>query len=470
MAEITQGSQSPAMSEEGAITRFLRATEIDTRMLGMVAALLLIWLGFEIGTAYRANVANPDSLLGGYFLSPRNLWTLLVQSSSIAVMTTGMVLIIVMRNIDLSVGSMLSTIAVSMGYLQVYMLGKWFGVGHGSIWILAVLFGIGLGLLLGFINGVLIAYAGIPSFIVTLGGLIAYSGLAWWVIRGETVAPMDKTFKLLGGNGPLASVGPTWSWILAVLACAGIVLAILSGRRQRRRFKFPLRPVWAEWFLAIVGSAIVLGITLIVNSYPWAPKIIENYAVANAIPIPQGVEFSDGAAICMAGEQIVRCVNGLIYYTGYSIPVLIAVAVGFVMTFIATRTRFGRYVYATGGNPEAAELAGINTKALTVRVFMLMGVLVAISAMISSARLDSATNSLGLFNELYVIAAAVIGGTSLGGGIGTIYGAMLGALLMQSLQSGMTLMNFESAYKDMVVGTVLVAAVWVDQIYRRRAK
>jgi D-xylose transport system permease protein len=470
MAIAEEGSHSPALAEEGPITRFLRATEIDTRMLGMVAALLVIWFGFEIGTYFRANQVNPDSLLGGYFLSPRNIWTLLVQTSSIAVMTTGMVLVLVTRNVDLSVGSMLSTIAVSMGFLQVYILGQWLGVGHWSIWIIAILFGIGLGLLIGFINGMLIAYAGIPSFIVTLGGLIAYSGLAWWVIRGETVAPMDKTFKLLGGNGPLASVGPTWSWILAVVACAGIVFGILSSRQQRRRFKFPLRPIWAEWFLGIAGSLIVLGVTLIVNSYPWAPKVIENYAIANSIPIPPGVEYSDGAAICMAGDRIVRCSEGLVYYTGYSIPVLIAVAIGFIMTFVATRTTFGRYVYATGGNPEAAELAGINTKQLTVRVFMVMGVLVSISAMISSARLDSATNSLGLFNELYVIAAAVIGGTSLGGGIGTIYGAMLGALLMQSLQSGMTLLNFESAYKDMVVGSVLVAAVWVDQIYRRRAK
>jgi D-xylose transport system permease protein len=140
------------------------------------------------------------------------------------------------------------------------------------------------------------------------------------------------------------------------------------------------------------------------------------------------------------------------------------------MSFVASRTSFGRYVYATGGNPEAAELSGINTRWLTVKVFILMGVLVAISAIVTSARLDAATNSLGQLNELYVIAAVVIGGTSLAGGVGTIYGAMLGALLMQSLQSGMTLLNFESAYKDMVVGAVLVTAVFVDQIYRRRVK
>lgn len=467
MSVVTGSSESPAIVQEGAVTRFFRATELDTRMLGMIAALLVIWAGFDI---YSGILRPNEGLFGGSFLTPRNLWTLLVQTSSIAIMSTGMVLLIVMRQLDLSVGSMLSTIAVATGVLQVFELGPWLGVGHPAIWIIAVLFAVALGALIGTFNGVLTAYAGIPAFIVTLGGLIAYSGVAWALIRGETVAPMDKTFKLIGGNGPLASIGPFWSWTLAVAACALLVLGLIHGRRQRRRVKFPQRPIWAEVFLAACGSAAILGVTAIVNAYPWAPKIIENYAKENGIAIPAGVEDRTGDAICMAGEAVVRCRDGLVFYTGYAIPVLIALGVGFLMSFIATRTRFGRYVYATGGNPEAAELSGINTRRLTVHVFMLMGVLVAISAIITSARLDAATNSLGQLNELYVIAAVVIGGTSLAGGVGTIYGAMLGALLMQSLQSGMTLLNFESAYKDMVVGTVLVAAVFVDQIYRRRLK
>jgi D-xylose transport system permease protein len=148
--------------------------------------------------------------------------------------------------------------------------------------------------------------------------------------------------------------------------------------------------------------------------------------------------------------------------------VLIALGVGLVMSFIATRTRFGRYIYAIGGNPEAAELAGVNTRKITLLMFMLMGMLAAISACITAARLDAASNSLGQFDELYVIAATVIGGTSLAGGVGTIYGAMLGALVMQSLQSGMTLLNFDNAVKDVIVGSVLVFAVWIDQIYRSR--
>jgi D-xylose transport system permease protein len=460
-------SQNPAMEEGGAVTRFLRATEIDARILGMIAALLVIWCVFDIWSGIlRPN----EGIFGGAFLTPRNLWTLLVQTASIAVMTTGMVLIIVMRQIDLSVGSMLSMIAVAGAVLQVYQLGPSLGVGHPMIWILAILLILALGTLVGAFNGYLTAYAQIPSFIVTLGGLIAYSGIAFLLAKGETVAPMDKTYKIIGGGIPSSWLGPFWSWALALIACAGIIFAIANGRRQRLRFKFPLRPMWAEITLAAICSAAVLGATAIMNSYPWPPKLIEQYALANQIAIPQGVEDKDGTAICMAADKVVRCADGLVYYTGYAVPVLIAIAVGALMTFIATRTRFGRYVYAIGGNPEAAELAGINTRLMKVKVFALMGFLVGVSAIISSARLDAATNALGSLNELYVIAAAVIGGTSLAGGVGTIYGAMLGALLMQSIISGMALLNLPAAFQNIVVGTVLVIAVFLDQLYLRRVK
>src|SRR3954451_18391095 len=147
------GSQGPALSEEGAVTRFLRATELDTRTLGMIAALLVIWAGFDI---YGGMVRPGEGLFGGSFLTPRNIWVLLVQTSSIAIMATGMVLVIVMRQIDLSVLSMLSLVAVSTGYLQVYKLGPALGVGHPAIWIIAVLFALVLGALIGCLNGVLI--------------------------------------------------------------------------------------------------------------------------------------------------------------------------------------------------------------------------------------------------------------------------------------------------------------------------
>jgi len=456
-----------AKSEKSKLTRFLEATELDTRMLGMVAALFAVWIAFDI---YSGILRPNDGLFGGAFLTPRNLWTLLVQTSSIAVMSTGMVLVIVMRHIDLSIGSMLSLVAVAGAVLQVYILAPAIGVGHPIIWIAAILACVLLGTAVGALNGYLTAYAQIPAFIVTLGGLIAFSGVAFLLAKGVTVAPMDKTFKLIGGGVPASWLGPFWSWALAIIVCGFIILAILNGRRQRKRFGFALRPAWAEATLMVIGSTVVLGATTVLTSYPWPFGLIRKYALDNNIPIPAGVEDKSGDAICMAGEKIVRCTDGLIYYTGFAAPVLIAIAVGVVMTFIATRTRFGRYVYAIGGNPEAADLAGIDTKMMTVKVFALMGFLVGISAVIASARLDAATNALGQLNELFVIAAAVIGGTSLAGGIGTIYGALLGALMMQSIQSGMSLLNLPAAFQNIVVGAVLVFAVFIDQLYRRRVK
>ena len=241
-------------SEEGLLGRFLKATELDTRMLGMVGALLLIWIGFHF-------------LSNGLFLTPRNLWNLSVQSSSVAIMATGMVLVIVTRNIDLSVGSLLGFVGMIMGVTQAEFLSQMLGIplGHPSVWVIALLAGIAVGVGIGAIQGFLIAYAGIPAFIVTLGGLLVWRGAAWWVTSGRTVAPMDPTFRLMGG-GPTGAIGETWSWIIGVVACASIVLLLVSARRQRIRFSFPLRPIWAETLLGTVSCAIILGAVWVANS------------------------------------------------------------------------------------------------------------------------------------------------------------------------------------------------------------
>ena len=313
------------------------------------------------------------------------------------------------------------------------------------IWIITVIAGVAFGTLIGAFHGLLIAYLGIPAFIVTLGGLLFWRGSAWWVARGETIQPVDTTFSLIGG-GPYGTVGAVGSWIFGVIVCGAIVVALISGRKSRVRFGFPLRPMWAEYMIGGVGMAITLGAVMLMNSYPWPKGIVRKYAAANNITVPD---------------------EGLFISHGFAIPVLVALMVGLGMTFLATRTRFGRYVFAIGGNPEAAELAGINTKKMTLLIFALMGALTGISATIASARLNAATNALGSLDELFVIAAAVIGGTSFAGGVGTIYGAILGALVMQSLQSGMVLVGFDAAIQQMVVGGVLVTAVYVDTLYRR---
>jgi D-xylose transport system permease protein len=433
MSDSTAPLDRARAAELSPLKSFLKATEIDTRMLGMVGALALIWIVFHV-------------LTGGLFLTPRNLWNLSVQSASIAVMATGMVLVIVTRNIDLSVGSMLGFIGMVMGVTQTEFLPKRLGYEHPTIWIIALAVGLVLGLVLGAFQGFLIAYLEIPSFIVTLGGLLVWRGAAWWVTSGRTVAPMDETFKLMGG-GPQGSIGATWSWVVGIIACLLVVLALINGRVQRSRFRFPQRPVWAEFFLGGVTCIAILGAVGVANSYPWPIGIVRRYAEAHNIIIPD---------------------VGLFIAHGIAIPVLIAIAAGAVMTFLTTRTRFGRYVFAIGGNPEAAELAGINTRWVTMKVFMLMGMLTAVSGAISIARLNAATNAQGTLDELLVIAASVIGGTSLAGGVGTVAGAMLGAVLMQSLQSGMVLLGLDTPLQNIVVGAVLVVAVWLDTLYRRR--
>src|SRR5580658_316016 len=235
-------SATSAGLNEPAIRRLLRATEVDTRMLGMIGALALIWVGFHLYTVISSGE--------GLFLTPRNLWNLSVQTSSIAIMATGMVLIIVMRHIDLSVGSILGFVSTIIGVTQVRFLPVYLGLDNPAIWIIAVVIALALGAAIGAFQGSLVAYLGIPAFIVTLGAQLFWRGAAWWVTAGATIAPLDERFALMGG-GPLGSIGATASWVLCVLACVGILVGLYAGRRRRARFKFPQRPIWAEAVIAV---------------------------------------------------------------------------------------------------------------------------------------------------------------------------------------------------------------------------
>ena len=415
--------------------------EVDSRLLGMVLALAIIWIGFGI-------VSN------GTFLSPRNLWNLSVQSASIAIMATGMVLVIVSRGIDLSVGSMLGFIGYTMAMTQAVWIPQALGLGFGQpyTWIVAVLVGVALGAAIGALQGFVIAYGGVPSFIVTLGGLLVWRGLIFRYAQGQTIAPLDQNFQMLGGGTVgtrVGALGEWGSWILGLLICVAIVFTLITTRRRRRRYGFPVRPLWAEVMLGAAGCAATLGVIWVANSYPLPVNVANQYAEEHGITVPPG---------------------GLIIPTGLAFPVVIMLGVTLVVTFIASRRRFGRYVYAIGGNPDAAALAGINVRRTVMLTFSLMGALVALSAAVQTARLNAAVTNLGVQNELDVISAAVIGGTSFAGGIGTIPGAILGAVVMQSLRSGMVLLLVDSPTQDIVVGIVLVAAVGLDTVLRRRSK
>ncbi len=412
----------------------VRATEVDLRLFGMVFALAAIILGFGIAT-------------GGRFLEPVYLVNLAIQSCSIAVLATGMVMIIVSRNIDLSVGSIVGVVGMSLAVLMARVLPGVIGFDHPLMWVIALGFALVLGALIGGVQGFVIAYIGVPSFVVTLGGLLALRGVTWLITQGVTIGPLDPTFRMLGG-GPEGSLGGTASWLVGALGCLALVGLLLYNRRQRRRFGFALRPRWAEALLAAVGCAILLGAVYVANSYLWPEGLARRYAQEQGLPIPS---------------------SGLRIEAGIPWPVIVLLGGTIAMTFIATRRRFGRYVFAIGGNPEAAELAGINTRLTVMKTFILMGALCGISASIAAARLNSATLDLGEGYELYVIAAAVIGGTSFAGGIGTIPGAVLGALVMASLAYGLSFMGFSSPIQDIVAGIVLVVAVALDSINRRRA-
>jgi D-xylose transport system permease protein len=437
MSVVEASPTQPDVLEPGSrrsLGSYLRDNEIDTRMVGMIGVLLAIWVVFHF-------------LSGGTFITPRNLWNLSVQTSAIAIMATGMVLVIVSRNIDLSVGSMVGTVGMVMAMLQVEWLPPLMGRGNSWIWVATLVVGVILGALIGAFQGSIIAYVGVPSFVVTLGGLLVWRGFAWLTASGRTIAPMDATFQLLGG-GSKGSLGEVGSWIVGGVACVGIVALMVNGRRKRRKFGFRLRPMWLDVALGVFGCVVVLGAVWVMNSYYLPENLAAQYAEEHNIPIPDG---------------------GLQIPLGIPYPVLILVGVTLAMGFIANRLRFGRYIFSIGGNPEAAVLAGIKTKRTIVKTFMTMGILVAISAAVSIARLNAAVSGLGTLQELYVIAAAVIGGAALSGGIGTIPGAIIGALVMQSLQSGMVLIGVGAPLQDVALGVVLVLAVAIDTIYRRRA-
>ena len=423
------------------VARFIRATELDTRLLGMVGALLMIWLGFHLyGVLVTGN---------GVFLTPRNLWNLSVQTAVTGIMATGIVLVIITRNIDLSVGSIVGFTGMVMGILQVNILPQYLGLGHPMIWVITAITGLIVGALIGAFHGWLIAYRAIPSFIVTLGGLLVWRGAAFLTADGKTNTPVDPTFALLGG-GPYGAIGSTGSWIVGIIGCVAIIWILMRSRTARRKHQFALRPMWAEATLACLTCGALIGAVLVVNAYPWPIGIVKTYAAENGLT-------ADPATIFISH--------------GFAIPVLILAAVAIAMTILMTRTRFGRYVFAIGGNPEAAALAGINTRWMTLKIFALMGMLAGLAAVVASARLNSATNALGDLEELYVIASAVVGGTSLAGGVGTIYGAIIGTLVIQSLQTGMVLIGFgDGSYRKIVVGIALVLAVYLDILYRKKIK
>lgn len=426
------------MSDSGAAThapttrRSLADTlELDKRLFGMVIAFAVMCVAFQFQT-------------GGTFLTARNIFNISVQTVSVGIMATGMVFVIVSRNIDLSVGSMLATASAIMAMLQTNWLVPITGLGTLPTLMIAIVIGLATGTAIGAVSGWLIGYQSIPSFIVTLGGLLIWRNLAWYTTNGQSVALRDP--RLLAFGGTEGVLGPNWSWILGLIGTALAAWTVLAGRRSKQRHGFLVKPVWAEALLISMIAAGILGFVRLVNSYEIPAQKLKRMFEAQGLTVPEGY----------------------VGYHGLPISVLILVLVAVVMAVIARKTRLGRYIYAIGGNPDAAELSGINTRMMTVKIFALMGFLCGVAALVAQARLQSHGNDIGTLDELKVIAATVIGGTALAGGVGTIYGALLGALVMQSLQSGMAMIGVDTPFQNIVVGAVLIVAVWIDIFYRKR--
>ena len=386
------------------------AAGLDVRLLAMLMIMGAVWLGL-------------DALTGGTFLTPRNLFNLSLQVAVVGIMSCGMVLVIVSRHIDLSVGSQLGFIGVFGALLQHSILP----IDGSSTWWIAVLAMLAAGSLIGLVQGLLIAYGGVPSFVITLGGLLFFRNAAFYINSGVTIAPLNKTFQLLGG-GLDGTIGAFWSWVVCAAAIVAIVVWVWRGARRRAAHGMATRSPAMQSVLVAIWALCIIGFTAVMNAYTQPGS-----------DVPMGI----------------------------AIPVLILIGVTVVMSAIASKHRFGRHVFAMGGSPESAELAGIDTRRLTVAVFVLMGLLCGLASIVITARLNAGASVTGTMTELNVIAATVIGGTSLAGGVGTVYGAILGALIMQSLESGMILMGVATPLQKMVLALVLIAAVWIDMAYRR---
>jgi D-xylose transport system permease protein len=397
---------------------WLERAGFDARFTSLVLALAVVWAALGVAT-------------DGVFLSPRNLYNLSIQTCVTAIMACGMVYLIVARQIDLSVGSQMAFAGMAIAWVQV----SWLGPETPFAWVVSIAFGVAAGLAMGAFQGWWTAYRGLPAFIVTLAGYLIFRGAAFLVADGQTLAPLASSYQRIGG-GIGGSIGTRWSWVLGVAACAWVVAQAVYARRSRARYNAAMAPAWADAVKAAVTCAALLAFVAVMNAYPDPTSTGEGGA-------PEG--------------------------KGIGVPVLILVAVAAVLTIVARRMRFGRHVFAYGGNPEAAFLSGLPTKRVLLRVFMLMGALSAVAAVITTARLDSGTHSIGQMAELYVIAAAVIGGTSFAGGVGTIPGAIVGALLIQSLDNGMVLMDVSSAKRQVAIGFILIGAVWLDLAYTRKA-
>jgi len=359
------------------------------KILALLIAVALIWVFFHVKTDQA-------------FITPGNLSNLFRQMAITGMLACGMVFVIIAGEIDLSIGSQLGLLGGVVVILTVNQgWGTWTSIG-------AVLV---LGLLIGAFNGFVVTKMRVPSFIVGLGGMLAFRGIVLYITGSSTIAPApDDLIQLGQGFVPVAMS----RWIGGIIFLAMVALTV---RRRMRRGKLGLQQgaVWVDAVKLVAIGAVIFGFVRTLND-------------ANGIPI----------------------------------PVMILLGLLAVFTYVSTQTVFGRHIYAVGGNMEATRLSGVNVARVKLVVFALMGLMCAFAGIITVARTGSGSPSAGTGGELDAISACFIGGTSMRGGSGTVYGALIGALVMASLDSGMQLLDVDNSWQMIIKGAILVLAVWVD--------
>ena len=375
----------------------------NVRQYGMVIALVAIVVFFQIKT-------------DGVLLRPLNVTNLLTQNASILILAIGMVMVIIARHIDLSVGS----VAAFVGAVAAIMMTKW-----DVPWPIAVILCLALGAAIGAWHGFWVAYVGIPAFIVTLSSMLLFRGLTLVVLEGATVGDLPGGFESMG-NGFLPEVGPdtglaNLTLVIAALLAVFLVFLEFRKRASALRYNFEVLPlgVFYAKLVAIVG--VLFGFSYVLAQYRGLPVV------------------------------------GLILF----------VLIG-IYSFIMERTVIGRHVYAIGGNVDAATMSGVRTRRIDFLVMTNMGLLAALAGMVTAARLTAANPKAGTNFELDAIAAAFIGGAAVTGGVGTVVGAIIGGFVMGVLNNGMSLMGTSIDWQQAVKGLVLLAAVAFDVWNKKR--
>jgi len=384
-------------------SRILLAIRQNIQTYTLIIAVVVIWAIFAITTT-------------GKYLDPQNISNLFRQMSVTAFLSIGMVLVIVTGGIDLSVGKLAGFVSVVVAYLQFYV---WFALFPNQLVlpaILSVICGLAVGVLAGLLQDYVIAYQGLPAFIVTLGGMWLFNGLLLLVTQGKTIAANQAVFSDIA-QGYIPAI---WGFVIFVLILVFLGWNVFSSRAGKQKYGFKLRPLYLDLVGAVIPAVLILAYILSVNAYKGIP-----------------------------------------------VPVLLLAVVAMVMVYIANNTRFGRYAYAIGGNREAARLSGINITSVLFRVFILMGFLCGVAGVVLASYVGYGTIAAGTGYELDAIAACILGGTSPLGGVGTVPGALIGALIIASLTNGMQMMNFAPAWQYVVKAIILVLAVLLDFYFKR---